>query len=113
MKIKVNDKENDLIKIALEIGDKIHYRKHSFDYAYLVFNGLFEIIEVEMNYSDAIDEFILKIPFKDISDLFSCSNCSNCDLYENQTTSNRYFCKITENFISDKEQELCVNYSQL
>ena len=67
-----------------------------------------------MHYSDAIDSFKFTIPFKDINKEFKCSTCDNCGLYENENVlpSKRYFCELTDEFITDIEQELCTKYEQ-
>ena len=47
-----------------------------------------------------------------MSKYVKCSNCISCDLYENNITSNKYFCKITENFIDDIGQYYCEEFKK-
>ena len=41
-----------------------------------------------------------------------CSECKFCDLHENNTSSNNYFCKKNEYVINDIEQYFCNDYKE-
>lgn len=41
-----------------------------------------------------------------------CSTCVKCELYENNITSDRFFCKDSEEFIGDIEQDYCKNHKE-
>jgi hypothetical protein len=49
---------------------------------------------------------------KDMNVEIKCSNCSNCDLYENNISTDKYFCKITDEKINDIEQHFCNNFKK-
>lgn len=53
---------------------------------------------------------VVRMDYKEkkyLKDKHACINCKSCELYENHSTSNRYFCKITDEFISDIKQDFC------
>lgn len=49
-----------------------------------------------------------------MEDLKACTNCTHCQLYENENTqpSNTYFCELTDEVIDDIDQNYCDEFKQ-